>query len=94
MRGHIILDEELFQSVRYLILDEADMLLDGSYQQEIDLIQDAFKLSRRHLVRDGTVEVHQRTIQNILAAATIPTMGLRSIDAYVKKRFPLVRSYF
>jgi len=72
------------------------MLLDGGYLKQLDLIMTALKRCER--ISQSAVDryadsyedemwVPQRT-QRILAAATLPTYGLKSIDAYVKKYFP------
>ena len=36
-------------------------------------------------------QINDRVLQNILVAATLPSYGLRSIEKYIEKRFPLVR---
>lgn len=38
LRGPNILDEDLFRSIRHFVLDEADMLLEGSYLTDIEKI--------------------------------------------------------
>lgn len=90
-RGQNAFDEDLFGHIKHLVLDEADMLLDGAYLDEIDAILDEFKLSRRQKIRNGQLEVNDHTVQHVLSAATIPTMGLRSIESYIKQRFPLAK---
>ena len=35
-------------------------------------------------------QINDRVLQNILVAATLPSYGLRSIEKYIEKRFPLV----
>ena len=88
IRGPNILDEALFRNVRCVVLDEADMVLEGSYQQEVERIMDAFKLTRRQMIRNGEAEVHSSVVQNILAAATLPSYGKKSTEKYIEKRFP------
>jgi hypothetical protein len=38
-----------------------------------------------------STQINDRVLQNILVAATLPSYGLRSIEKYIEKRFPLVR---
>jgi hypothetical protein len=35
-------------------------------------------------------QIHEKVVQFILSAATIPTMGTRSVHRYITKRFPQV----
>eukprot|EP01035_Chromulina_nebulosa_P021507 gene21507-27850_t len=86
--GSRILDEKIFKSIKYLVLDEADMLLEGSYQQIIEDLQAAFKVIRRQMIHDGEIKVHEDILQHILVAATIPTYGVKSIHSYITQRFP------
>jgi len=88
VKGPNILDPEIFKSVRHLVLDEADMLLEGSYLVDIERILDAFKLTRREKIRSGECAVHEVTLQNILSAATLPSAGLRSMEKYIENRYP------
>lgn len=88
IRGPTIFEPELFQNIRHIVLDEADMLLEGSYLHDVEQIFDALRLTRRQLVRNGDILVHEKWTRFILSAATIPSFGLKSIQAYVKKRFP------
>lgn len=81
IRGPNILNEDLFRSTRCLILDEADMILEGSYLKDIENIMTAYKVTRRQMIREGEVAVHTPVIQHILAAATLPSYGLRSTGA-------------
>lgn len=37
-------------------------------------------------------QINDRVLQNILVAATLPSYGLRSIEKYIEKRFPLVNN--
>ena len=36
VKGPIIIDEDLFRNVRHIVLDEADMLFDGSYIRDVE----------------------------------------------------------
>lgn len=88
VRGPMVLEEDLYRSVKTIVLDEADMLLEGSYLTDVERVMDAFKVVRRSRIREGELQVHESSLQCILAAATLPTYGMRSIDNYVKMRFP------
>ena len=39
------------------------------------------------------LQINDRVLQNILVAATLPSYGLRSIEKYIEKRFPLVSDH-
>jgi len=161
IQGPIIHEEALFESIRYLVLDEvhgyslnlgctanfestltpiseililththeiyfysqADMLLDGSYLKDVEKILDALKVVRRGLIREGLVKVskkfdillsnsvrpivpahmhlltlnifkvHEQVTQFVLSAATIPSFGLKSVKAYIQKKFPRVTNH-
>lgn len=88
LRGPHILDEDLFRSIRHFVMDEADMLLEGSYLKDIEKIVDAFKVTRRKMIQMGEIQVHTSTVQYILSAATVPSVGMRSIEKYIEERFP------
>jgi len=88
VRGPTVYEPELYRSIRHLVLDEADMLLEGSYRKDIDTIFDTLKLTRRALVNEGELLVHEKWTQFILSAATLPSFGLKSVQAYVEKKFP------
>lgn len=89
LKGPTILEESLFRSIQHLVLDEADMLLEGSYVNDIEKILDAFKFIRRGMIRNGEIAVHEMITQRILVAATLPSYGLRSIEKYIESKFPL-----
>jgi len=67
------------------------MLLEGSFGRDVELILDALKLSRRRLVNQQAIPVHFKLVQFIIAAATLPSSGLKSIDLSLQKKFPTVR---
>eukprot|EP00596_Hydrurales_sp_CCMP1899_P000449 CAMPEP_0119035914 /NCGR_PEP_ID=MMETSP1177-20130426/3193_1 /TAXON_ID=2985 /ORGANISM="Ochromonas sp, Strain CCMP1899" /LENGTH=557 /DNA_ID=CAMNT_0006994831 /DNA_START=120 /DNA_END=1790 /DNA_ORIENTATION=- len=89
IKGPSILEEDLFRSLRQLVLDEADMLLEGSYLNDLEKVVEAFRMIRRKMIRDNEIGINDRVLQNILVAATLPSYGLRSIEKYIEKRFPL-----
>lgn len=73
-----------------MVLDEADMLLSGSYLTDMEKVLEMLKLVRRAQVRDGSVKVNDKPVQYVLSAATIPTQGKKSIDVIAKDAFPHV----
>eukprot|EP00605_Chrysophyceae_sp_TOSAG23-4_P001335 GSChrysophyteH1.ASY1.ANO1.1452.1 assembled CDS len=66
--------------LQQLVIDEADLLLDGSYLREV-----SHSLS---LTKDDLKIRRLASPQVILAAATIPTYGTRSFENFIKKQFP------
>ena len=88
IRGPHIQDERIFRNIRCLVIDEADMVLEGSYQKEVEKVMDAFKIVRRRMIREGEIEIHTFTLQNLLVAATLPSFGLKSTEKYIQKRYP------
>lgn len=107
---------ELFADVATLVVDEADMLLDGGYVRQLNNVLMGFRRADRLVGRynaesfnrkksdeesddvnddedeewfegqDG--EKEQKKTQHIFVAATLPDYGLRSVDAYLNKKFP------
>lgn len=70
------------------MLDEADMLLDGSYITDIEKILDAFKVIRRNMIKEQQLGLHDYNTQVILSAATLPSRGEKSIKKFIAKKFP------
>ena len=89
IRGPTILEEELFRCVKTVTFDEADMLLEGSFVKDVEKLLEAFKLTRRESIRRGDIGINDKVVQYVLSAATLPTYGLKSMDAYISKKFPL-----
>jgi superfamily II DNA/RNA helicase len=98
---------ELFTDVETLVIDEADMLLDGGYVRQLNNVLMGFRRAdrltsryekpfrRKNREREASVdnideegEDKPKTTQHVFVAATIPDMGLRSVDAYLRKKFP------
>ncbi|GAX11481.1 hypothetical protein FisN_22Lh166 [Fistulifera solaris] len=72
-----------FADIQTLIVDEADMLLDGGYVRALEQVLMGFRRA------DRTIHsTEQRPTQYVFVAATLPDSGLRSVDAYLKKKFP------
>lgn len=78
----------LYASLEALILDEADMLLDGGFAKQVDEILVARKRVNRLREQATSADLAQCSSQVVLVAATIPTYGLKSVDELVAKRFP------
>lgn len=64
------------------------MLLEGNFGRDISSVLDALKVTRRGLIGDGELKVHESYVQFILSAATIPTHGKLSIANFIKSHFP------
>lgn len=74
-----------FADIQTIVIDEADMLLDGGYIQALGNVLMGFKRADRlDAVKWGEVP---RT-QHVFVAATLPNYGLRSVDAYLNRKFP------
>ncbi|CAM9393244.1 unnamed protein product [Ascophyllum nodosum] len=76
----------LFCKATSLVMDEADMLMEGSYKKQLDDILVSFRRADK-IVAEMGLPGFERT-QYVLAAATLPTYGLKSVDQYVKRAFP------
>ncbi|CAJ1946656.1 unnamed protein product [Cylindrotheca closterium] len=74
---------EMFADIQTLIIDEADMLLDGGYIRQLENVLLGFKRADRLDPAYGAAKT-----QHVFCAATLPDMGLRSVDAYLQKKFP------
>lgn len=102
---------DLFADISTLVVDEADMLLDGGYIQQLnnalmgfrraDRLLDkydskAFRRKSDDIVEDESEQVaeeeevkdEKKPTQHIFVAATLPDYGLRSVNAYLNKKFP------
>jgi superfamily II DNA/RNA helicase len=74
-----------FADIQTIVIDEADMLLDGGYIRALENVLMGFKRADRlDAVRMGEVP----KTQHVFVAATLPNYGLRSVDAYLNKKFP------
>ena len=74
---------DFFADVETLVIDEADMLLDGGYIRPLENVLMGFRRADR---LDSSLGV--KKTQHVFVAATLPDMGLRSVDAYLQKKFP------
>lgn len=76
---------EMFADIPTLIIDEADMLLDGGYIRQLENVLMGFRRADR---LDASALGVSKT-QHVFVAATLPDYGLRSVDGYLQKKFPL-----
>ena len=74
---------EMFADIPTLVIDEADMLLDGGYIRALENVLLGFRRADR---LDSSLNVAKT--QHVFVAATLPDYGLRSVDAYLQKKFP------
>ena len=113
---------DLFSDVATLVVDEADMLLDGGYVRELNNVLMGFRRADRLIDRyatpffrkvrkkqelpatesnqddkaddwfddseDDSTKKNMSKTQHIFVAATLPDFGLRSVDAYLNRKFP------
>ena len=74
-----------FADIQTIVIDEADMLLDGGYIQALGNVLMGFKRADRlDAVKWGEIP----KTQHVFVAATLPNYGLRSVDAYLNRKFP------
>jgi len=92
-------DLDLWESLDLLVLDEADALLDGSSKEQLDRILVALKRVERR--REKTKDLFSseeeeeeedvgpplKRCQRVVVAATLPSYGLKSVEALVDKHF-------
>ena len=74
---------DFFADIRTLVIDEADMLLDGGFMQNLNKVLMGFRRADRLDDSHGVVKT-----QYVFVAATLPDFGLKSVDAFINKRFP------
>jgi len=74
---------DFFADIRTLVLDEADMLLDGGFLPNLNQVLMGFRRADR---LDESLGIAKT--QFVFVAATIPDFGLKSVDAFINKRFP------
>lgn len=76
---------DMFADIQTVVVDEADMLLDGGYVQQLNNVFMGFKRADR--AQKWGEDADKKT-QHVFVAATIPDYGKRSVDAYLQKKFP------
>lgn len=74
---------DLFMGAQNLIVDECDMVLDGGY---FKALQDVLMGFKRKEKLDKGWDV--KPTNHVFVGATIPDYGLRSVDAFIKRKFP------
>ena len=89
VRGPVVLDEALFSHIRHLVLDEADMLVEGSYLMETERILEALKKSRRQKIRDGLISVF-----NLLHIYTSPSLVMFRSFSFLSLHRAFSLSYY
>jgi superfamily II DNA/RNA helicase len=75
----------MFADIQTLVIDEADMRLDGGYLRQLENVLMGFRRADRLQV---DASLGAKKTQHVFVAATLPDMGLRSVDAYLEKKFP------
>jgi len=82
-------DLDFWDAARVLVLDEADMLLDGGFKRDIERCLVALKrVERLRAAAEDLVEDAPDRCRRIIVAATLPDYGLRSVDSLVAKHVP------
>ena len=81
-------DLDLWEGLSTLVLDEADMLLDGGFKRQLDRCLVALKrVERRREGGADLVDDVPERCRRVVVAATLPNQGLRSVDGLVTKYF-------
>jgi superfamily II DNA/RNA helicase len=80
----------MFADIQTIVMDEADLLLDGGYIRPLQDVLLGFRRADRLHPTVLADDKHRKT-QHVFVAATLPDSGLRSVDAYLTKRFPSIR---
>jgi superfamily II DNA/RNA helicase len=104
---------DMFADIPTLVVDEADMLLDGGYLRDLENVLLGFRRADRlvnavswgpkksdngdidedsssssSIASPSSSSFMGKRTQHVFVAATLPDFGLRSVDAYLQKRFP------
>jgi len=95
---------DLFADVSTLVVDEADMLLDGGYIRSLGNVLMGFRRADKLVlprmasgstdgddVDDEFAMAPQTMTQHVFCAATLPDVGLKSVNAYLEKKFPYAK---
>lgn len=77
---------DMFADIETLVIDEADMLLDGGYIRALENVLMGFRRADRI-----QTDLAKTTTQHIFCAATLPDVGLKSVDAYLQRKFPYAK---
>jgi len=68
--------------IETLVVDECDMVLDGGYLRDLKNILTGFKRKTKTRFEDVPPSRH------VFVGATIPSYGLRSVEAFILRNFP------
>jgi len=84
---------DLFADVNTLVVDEADMLLDGGYIRSLENVLVGFRradrlVDPRGAASEGEGMGNSKRTQHVFCAATLPDVGLKSVNAYLERKFP------
>ena len=80
---------DLFADVSTLVVDEADMLLDGGYIRSLENVLIGFRRADRLVdPMDSSGSGVVKKTQHVFCAATLPDVGLKSVNAYLERKFP------
>ena len=74
---------DMFADIQTVVIDEADMLLDGGYLRPLENVLMGFRRADRLDPEFGA-----KKTQHVFCAATLPDFGLKSVDAFLQKNFP------
>lgn len=95
-------DLAVLLNVKHLVIDEADMLLDGSYLKDTERVIGALATARRksagisvrwdhvsrRFVPHSPSEAPVQRYQTVLCAASVPTCGDKAVANYLQDKFP------
>lgn len=91
---------DFFTDVQTVIFDECDMLLDGGYLRPLEDVLLGFRRADKLIKRNALAAASggannpadgfrpQGLTQHVFVGATIPDYGLKSVDAYISRKFP------
>ena len=84
---------DLFADVDTLVVDEADMLLDGGYIRSLENVLVGFRRADKLVDPRAAVDMEDegmmaKRTQHVFCAATLPDVGLKSVNAYLERKFP------
>jgi superfamily II DNA/RNA helicase len=83
----------MFADIPTLVIDEADMLLDGGYLRSLENVLMGFRRADRLAASfssssSSSTTTTCRPTQHIFCSATLPDSGLKSVHAYLQHKFP------
>lgn len=78
---------DFFSDVPTLVVDEADMLLEGGYSRPLQHVLMGFRRADKLATSSGDGFGGKKT-QHVFVAATLPNAGLKSTDAFLAFKYP------